>query len=315
MANNNQPSFNIRKTDVTLLLFFFASLFMHNFYKITLGSIANDFSDPTLTIPMIVSYVLFVICFICYFINYYLKKFNKVASLIYSTIVVGVAVFALVGIFQRLDVYISNNNLGVYSSLPSIFIQFPYDAILINVVLILVQVYNVSTIVKPNHKYAYLKEKGYALNLFKVRIYDFLFVLVVTICSLFTLGDFVCGLNAIENALHDPKYVFLMAWVLMPVINLFIIMFRFENNLKTKVHKFIYFGSIILVNLLFIGLFFIFEACDPNFVAVIGKPLFPITFSISLPVEIYILIGVQAVGMVVALKKIAYLLLKKEKSE
>ena len=216
-----------------------------------------------------------------------------------------VAGFALFGIFSNIGVYAQNNALGVYQALPSIILLFPYDGILVNIILIMVQIFNLSLIIKPKHKFSYLKEQLYALDKFNLRWFELPIIIVVGVWSLFSFGDLICGLNSVANALYDIKYLFLLIWVgLLPLMNLISMVFKFEGKIKSKKNKLLYLASIIVCNALFVGLFFAFEAMYPNFVVGVGKPLFPITYSISLPIEIMILIGVQAFSVVICLIKI-----------
>ena len=301
----NKISLNVKKNILTIVLFVCASLFMNNFYKSTLGFIANNFEGGLTLITIILNYILPVLCFIVYFINYYIKPLNRVANAIYSVLVVLLASFSLYGIFSNIGLYASNNALGVYQALPSIILLFPYDGIIVNIVLILVQVFNLLLVFNPQHKLAYLKDQLYSLDKFNIRWFELPIILVVGIWSLFSLGDFVCGLNSIANALYDIKYLFLLIWVgLIPLMNLTGLLFKFENRIESKKNRILYLLSIICANALFIGLFFMFETIYPNFVVGVGKPLFPITYSISLPIEIMILIGVQVLSTVVCLIKV-----------
>lgn len=308
----NKISLNTKKNILTCFLLLCASLFMHNFYKSTLGFIANNYEGGLTLITIILNYILPVICFIVYFINYYIKPLNRVANAIYSVLVILLASFSLYGIFSNIELYVSNNALGVYQALPSIILLFPYDGIIVNIVLILIQVFNLLLVFNPNHKLAYLKEQLYSLDKFNIRWFELPIVLVVGIWSLFSLGDFVCGLNSIANALYDIKYLFLLVWVgLVPLMNLICLVFKFENKIESKKNKLVYLLSIVGINALFVGLFFLFETMHPNFVVGVGKPLFPITYSISLPIEIMILIGVQTASSFVGLVKTLVALLKK----
>ena len=54
---------------------------------------------------------------------------------------------------------------------------------------------------------------------------------------------------------------------------------------------------------------------DPDFVVRIGKPLLPITFSISQRIEFLILIITQSIGSLICLIKAVVILLKKPETE
>ena len=55
---------------------------------------------------------------------------------------------------------------------------------------------------------------------------------------------------------------------------------------------------------------YIFEVNYPNFIVSIGKPLFPITYSISFPVEIIAILAIQAISVLINLLKITLIAIK-----
>ena len=118
---------NKRSVLLTIILYICASLFMNGFYKSLSGFVANKFNDPFVMLTMIISYILPVFCFLVFFYNYYIKRLPKVVTLVYSTLVVGVALFSLGAIGKNFTLFASNNKLGVYGSIPSIIVKFPYD--------------------------------------------------------------------------------------------------------------------------------------------------------------------------------------------
>ena len=312
MNNSKTLRINKHRIFLTILLFLCACLFMHNFYKCLSGFVANNFDDGIMMITMIVNYILPVFCFLFFFYNYYIKPINKVVTCIYSVVVICVASFALYGIFQNFDVYTSNNSLGVYGSLPSIIIKFPYDGIVINILLIAVQVFNVITLFKPKHKYSYLKEQLYNHGYFKINLIEYLFYSILAILTFFTIGDFISGLRLLPNIRYDGKIIFLLLWILIiPLVNLISYVFKFENRINKISHKMTYLLSIIGINILFGLLFYLFETLDPNFIVSIGKPLFPITYSISFPIEIIALLLIQGISIIIGISKIILIKLKK----
>ena len=311
---NNTSTLKITKHRnlLTIFLFLCASLFMYNFYKCLSGFVANNFDDGIMMITMIVNYILPVFCFLFFFYNYYIKQINKVVTCIYSVVVICVASFALYGIFQNFDVYTSNNSLGVYGSLLGILIKFPYDGIVINILLITVQVFNVITLFKPKHKYSYLKEQLYNHGYFKINLIEYLFYSILAILTFFTIGDFISGLRLLPNIRYDGRIIFLLLWILIiPLMNLISYVFKFENRINKNTHKMIYLLSLIGLNILFGLLFYLFESIDPNFIVSIGKPLFPITYSISFPIEIIALLLIQGISVIIGLAKIILINLKK----
>ena len=311
MNNNKTVRINKHRTLLTIILFLCTCLFMHNFYKCLSGFVANNYDDGIMMITMIVNYILPVFCFLFFFYNYFIKPINKIAATIYSVVVIGVASFALFGIFKNFNVYASNNHLGVYGSLPSIIVRFPYDGLITNFTLIAVQVFNLITTFKPKHKYSYLKEQLYYLGYFKINTFEYLFYSVIAILTFFAVGDFISGLNLLPNITYDGKIIFLLLWVLIiPLTNLISFIFKFEKRDYKKSHKLIYLSSLIGINLIFGLLFYIFEVNYPNFIVSIGKPLFPITYSISFPVEIIAILAIQAISVLINLLKITLIAIK-----
>ena len=101
--------------------------------------------------------------------------------------------------------------------------------------------------------------------------------------------------------LLDFTYLILMLWVLLvPLSSLTLFVFKFEKRLKTKKNKAIYLSSLIGINVLFIALLLIFEAIYPSFIVYIGKPIFAIAFSISLPIEMLVLLFIGILTIIFA---------------
>ena len=65
-----------------------------------------------------------------------------------------------------------------------------------------------------------------------------------------------------------------------------------------------------IVNILFGLLLWLFETISPSFIVSIGKPLFPIAFSISFPVEMIILLAIEAVSIIINSVKLTHYLVK-----
>ena len=313
MKIKNLLTFKNIKAIVTVIFFVAVCMFAQNFYKCTVSYIANNYVDGMFMPTMIGAYVIPVICFLCYFCNYYVKRFNKVATLIYSPIITIASVFILVNIFANISVYVSNNALGGYGCLPSIIIGFPYDMILVHVGLIVVQVINVLSVIKPECKISQFKEHLYTLDYFKINIFEYLLLAIISILTCLFTGLFVCGLSALGNIVDDVKYIYLLLWYLVPVFNLICLVFKFERKFTDKKVKVLYLLSLIVVNVVFASLYFIFEKLDPNFIVQIGKPLLPITFSISKRIELLIHLITQGIGCFLFLVKVPLVLLKKDK--
>ena len=296
---------NTIKTIVTIMLCFITCLFMNGFYKSLSGFIANNFDDPIMMVAMLISYIIPVICFFTYFYNYYIKRIDKLSSIIYSSLVIVGSIVSLILIFININVFALNNSLGAYESIPSIILMFPYDMILTHIVLIIIQIFNLCTVFRPNSKLFELKESNYSLGYLKLKLVEYIPLAILGIFAFFTVGDFVSGLISIENMLFDAKYIFLLLWVLtIPTINLLSFVFKVEQKEILFRNKMIYLSSLILINMVFGLLLLVFEIVDPNFIVQVGKPLFPITFSVSIPIEIFILLAIQFISIVVDVVKI-----------
>lgn len=299
---NNEETIRIKRTlkIIPLLFFCICTLFMYNGYKCLSGLIANNFDDFLRMFTMVLSYMYPVICFIVFFYNNYVKTLNKITSIIYSSLTVIVGIFNLINILINLQFYISNNNMGAYISLSSILNSFPYDAIAVNIFLILIQIYNFSLIIKPNHKYAYIKEYFVNQDVFSFKIYEYLLLSLLAILTFIFLGAGISGLSSIKNAYYDPKYIFLLLWVfLIPFMNLIFLSFKFNHRNITFKTKLILNSVAILVNIIFIVLVLLFELIYPSYMVYIAKPLFMIAFSISFPIEMLLLIGIGIISIII----------------
>ena len=137
---------------------------------------------------------------------------------------------------------------------------------------------------------------------------------VIALLSFFFVGDFASGLLMLENVIYDPKYIFVLLWlVLIPMGNLFCYTFKFETRIHNKSNKLLYLGLLLLANIIIFGLEVLFEAIHPNYIVDVAKALFPITFSASIPVEMMMIYAIQAIAVfIIIIKVIYYSLSKKE---
>ncbi len=308
---NKTKMIKIILASLSALLFLLSCFFMYDFYKCLSGFIANGFREPLKMLPLIVSYLLPVICFLFFFYDTYNKNANNTAKIIYSCAVVAIAVFNLVGIITNFNLYASNNRLGVYESLPSIIISFPYDALVINSLLILLQGYNLFSIIKPNHKISKAKLAIKQTDTVNLNIVEYLPICILAILSFVFIGSSLCCFNAIENALYDSKYVFLALWeLLIPLTSLLLIVFKVEKRNIPKKAKLITLLSAIVLNLVFGILLLVFELTTPGFIIHVGKPLFMIAFSVSLPIEMLVLIAIMLISAVIHTVKIVKIIKK-----
>ena len=297
MNDQKRESNNTTVRCVTVLLFVISSLFMFNFYKCFAGFVANGFREPLFMIPLFSSYLLPVCCFLFWFYDFYIKKTSKATKIVFTSVVSLWATINLVLILMSLNVYMSNNLLGVYDTLYGIFFKFPYDGIIVNVFLIAMQVLRIIRIARPEGKVSKVWEEYKQYGIFKLSIGEYLPLCLLAILAFAFLGDSLNSLIAIENALYDIKYIYLVLWLLIPAINLILLVIKPERIIKNKTAKIVFISVAILVNVIFALLLLIFELTSPDFIIHVGKPMFLITFSVSLPIEMLalLLIGVSLV--------------------
>ena len=280
---------------ITCLALFFCCLFMYNAYKCFNGYIANGFRYGLMMPTMISSYLTPVICFLCYFYNYYVKEFTSKGKWIYSSIIISLCLFNLFGITLNFDIYYRNNLLGVYESIPSIILAFPFDAIIFNIFLLIIQVVNILYLINKAPK-CLLKLKELFSNQGLITIYQKTYgtISVLALFSFIFFADVLCAFQAIENALYDIKYILLLIWLMfIPLGNLLLIVLKPELRNISKTSKYKYLIYAIIVNILLLVLLLILELIYPSFMVDISKPLFPVTYLISIPFEVIVIIIIQ----------------------
>lgn len=300
------------KTIVTVILFIYTCLFTQGFYKATTGFVASKFENALFILTMVVAYVTPVIWFLFYFCNYYVKKCNRLFTLIYSPIVTILSVGVLINIFQNIDVYVRNNLMGVYQTIPSLLFGFPFDCIIVHIVLIAVQVINIISVIKPESKIAKVRNELLDEGRLNINVLEYIPYALFAILACLFVGLFTCGLSALENIAYDVKYIYLLLWYLIPCLTLICVVLKFENKFKKKSSKLAHLLSLVGLNIVFLALFFVFEAIDPNFIVRVGKPLLPITFSVSMRIEIFVMMGTQGLACLILLVKSALIIFKKK---
>lgn len=289
---------------INILLVIVMSLFMYDGYKCLSGFIANNASDGLTVLVMVTSYFLLPICYLYYFYAFYVKQNNRKVSLISSIVISIITIFNLIFLFKNINLYVSNNKLGVYEGLPSLVLTFPYDMIIANIVLLIVEIINIICFFKPINKFIEFKNTFKYYGYFKFKLYEYILLSILAILCFVFIGDFVNSFCAIENIIYDPKYIFLMLFVLLiPLTSLITLFVKPECIMQGKKSKIIYFSIVAAINVILVALLFIFEAIDPNFIVRVGKPLFVITFSISIPIEIIILLATAVITTAAAVVK------------
>lgn len=287
---------------LNIFLLVISSIFMYNMYKSLSGFIANGFRDGLLMIAMVSSYLQPVICYIFFFYKNYVKEDkNKVTNLIYSIIMILWSSFNIYSILLNMDIYSVNNSLGVYDALISLmFLTFPYDMMIINFILIGLQAFNIVMLFYKNNNIQNVLNMFKHYRYFKFNIFEYIALSILMILTFVFVGAFFTGFKAIENVTYDPRYLFLMFWVLyVPTSSLFAFIFKIEQqeNISKNI-KNIYLASLIGSHLLVTALLLTFERITPSFVVNIGKPLFAIAFSVSIAIEMIILLAISLLTVI-----------------
>ena len=297
---------------ITIISLFLSCLFMYNFYKCLSGFIANGFRYGIMMPTMFITYFTPVLAFLVYFYNYYVKELNKVTKWIYSVIIIALSIFNLVGTIINFDIYLYNNIHGVYQSIPSFILAFPFDGIVIDLFLIFVQIVNILHLLNKSNFLLNIKSNFNHQGDVIIHKFTYLIILVFAIFTFVFVGDFFCAFQAIENALYDPKYIFLMLWLfIIPLGNLLLVVLKPELRQISKKQKYVYLSLGLGLNLLFGGLLLLFETIYPSFMVDISKPLFPIAYSISIPIEVYIVIAIQIICSLIYIKRVIQLAVTK----
>ena len=311
--NNTNKNIKIVINGITALLFLLSCFFMYDFYKCLSGFIANGFREPFVMLPLILNYFAPVLAFLFFFYDFYVNGINKWVKLAYSIVIIALCLFNSVGIISNFSLYASNNALGVYESLPSIILAFPYDGIIINALLLAFQIFNVYSLVFPKNKLAINKEKIKQNGTFSIGKVEYLLLCIIAILCFVFIASALCAVfNALENAKHDGKFIYLVLWVLLiPLVDILMLVYKIENREYTKSVKITALATCIAFNVVFGVLLAVFESLSPDFMVLVGKPLFMIAFSVSLPIEQLAMILIMAVSTIVFLVRLLKLVIKK----
>ena len=310
---------NVKKALIYTLgavLLLFSCFYMYDFYKCLSGFIANGFREASVMLPMVLSFFLPVLCFLFFFYDFYVKSVHRVAKIVFSSVVILWASVNLGFIFSNISLYASNNRFGVYDALPSIIVHFPYDMIIVHSALILLAMFDIFCAAKSDTPPAIFIKSFKQNELFRLKSWEFLLLCVLAILVFVFSGAAVTAtFTALSNAFYDFRYVFLLLWVgLIPLINLAYLVVKPEKLIGSKLGAGLTLGAGILTNVIFALLLLIFELTYPDFMVHIGKPLFLIAFSVSLPIEMGVILGIQAIGTVAMTTKLILTLVNKNKA-
>ena len=120
--------------------------------------------------------------------------------------------------------------------------------------------------------------------------------------------------SAFKNALYDLKFIYLVIWVaFIPIADLLILTLKPEKMPIKSQTKIKILATAIALNIIFALQFFVFEFISPDFLVRIGKPVFLIAFSVSLPIEPLVLLAIMAISTLVMTARLI-LVVKKRKS-
>lgn len=300
MKMTDKRAVSVRIATGVLLLF--SCFYMYDFYKCLSGFIANGFREPLVMLPMILAFLLPVLCFLVFVYDFFVRAIHPTVKAVYSAFVALYAAVDLVLIFGNVGLYASNHALGVYDALPSILLHFPYDMIVLLSALLLLQVFNLAVGNRKGTRVGAfltgLKQPG----TLPVCLVEYLALCVLAIVVfVFSGAAITAAFTALENAFYDVRYVFLLIWVFaVPMANLVMLALKPERRLPKKSAKLTALGGWMGMNLVFGLLFLLAELTYPDFLVHIGKPLFLIAFSVSLPIEPGIILGIMALGTLVA---------------
>lgn len=283
---------------VTAAAFFVSCLSMFSFYKMLSGFVATSFGYPLLLAPMVGTYLLIPCMFLAFFFDTYIGRIRKGVRLGMACVFGILSILCLIGTFISIDIYISNFNLGVYSSMPTL--GFPIDGILINGVVLALTVLGLVATLKPKSALGKIHEKTDICGTVKIARWKYLALLPFTIFALAFVGDGIMGFTAIENAIYDPRFIYIMLFVgLLPILNIATIILKPENLASKKGGKIGILAGGVSVNIIFLVLLLVFELSTPDFMVHIGKVFLIITFSVSLPIEVIIVTATILTGTAV----------------
>lgn len=294
MKMSNRTVLIARTTPFVALLL--SCFYTYDFYKCLSGAIANGFRNASFILPMTFSFLLPVFCFLFYFYDFYVRPASPVARVAFSSFAVAYALVDLVLIFMNIKAYASNHALGVYDSLPSIGLHFPYDIIVVFFAIIALNIFAAITAFRPSSRVAVIVNSVKQRGNLKLHIWEYLLICVLAIIAFVFAGSAIYGtFSSFENAFYDPRYLFMLVWIfVIPMGNLALLVLKPERLNVRKSTKITVLSCAVAVNLAFGLLVWVFEMTRPDFLIHIGKPLFMIAFSVSLPIEPLIILGVMA---------------------
>lgn len=283
-----------------------SSFFMYDFYKCLSGFIANGFRDPDIMLPMVFSYFLPVFCCFIFIYRTFVKPMARGIDLALSLFILLYATLCLVFLFQSFPLYISNSTLGVYSTLPGLPIPFPYDAIVFHFCLIGWHVFRLALLCLPESAAARRLDGLQQRGTLRLCVAEYLLLCVLAVLAfVFTGAGITAVFTSLSNMREDPSFLLLLIWVaVIPMMNLLLLACKPERACIPRKKKTLLLSSAIGVNALFALSLLLLFLVHPDFMVHVGKPLFLIAFSVSLPIEMAVIYSIMTLGSLAFLWKL-----------
>ena len=292
-----------------------SSFFMYDFYKCLSGFIANGFRDAAVMLPMVFSYFLPVFCCFLFIYRTLVGRIAKGLDAFFSIFIILYAAVALVFIFKELPLYLSNSRLGVYDVLPGLPFPFPYDAIVFHFCLIGWHVFRLALLCLPENTAARRLDGLQQRGTLRLCVAEYLLLCVLAVLAfVFTGAGITAVFTSLSNMREDPSFLLLLIWVaVIPMMNLLLLACKPEGTCIPRKKKTLILSLAIGVNALFALALLILFLVHPDFMVHVGKPLFLIAFSVSLPIEMAVIYGIMATSSLVFLWKLIRLYAKPSK--
>ena len=294
-------------------LVFMSSFFMFDFYMCLSGFVANKFAEPLVMLPIVISFFIPVLAALLAVYHLFVGRLCKIGKIIASSVMAVLSLAAISLVMINIPLYVRNHALGAYSSTLGIFL-FPYDTVIANLFVLFFSVLGIISGAKSSVLPTRVKNLTVSSLKFKLAIPEYIAYSVLAIVVFVFAGAGISGVGSIANALYDLRYLFLIVWVgLIPIVDLATLVAKPERFKMQKWCRTAILSSVLLFNLVVCALLFILELTKPGFIIQIGKPLFMIAFSVSLPIEMLILLGIMALTVILITAKLVIMhFIKKE---
>lgn len=281
-----------------------SSFFMFDFYMCLSGFIANGFAEPLVMLPIVISYFIPVLASLIAVYHLFVGRLCRVGKIVASSVMAFLSIAAIALVMINIPLYIKNNAMGAYSSTLGIFL-FPYDTVIANSVVLFASVIGIVSSINCRLLPTRVKNFAASSTKFKLVIPEYIAFSILAIVVFTFAGAGISGIGAIANAIYDVRYLLLLIWVgIIPIVDLAILVAKPERFKISKWIRTAILSAVLFLNFIVGALLLIFEIATPGFMIQIGKPLFMIAFSISIPIEMFIIAGIMALTVVLILAKL-----------